>query len=123
MAVVELTREQLCDAVRQLPQRERIELLAEVLSETNAFPHGDEARKLFKRLRGQYEMSPQDERRTSELLAKTNEGTLTAKERRELDALLDEGQERTLQLALAVMFSGKSLRRPSRKTPKRRGAG
>lgn len=123
MAIVELTREQLCGAVRQLPERERIELIAELLSETNGFPQGDEARKLFKRLRGKYRMSPKDERRTSQLLAKGNEGTLTAKERRELDALLDESQERTLQLALAVMFSGKSLRSPSSKTSKRRGAG
>lgn len=115
MVVVELTREQLCDALRQLPERERIQLIAELLSETNGFPQGDEARKLFKRLRGKYRMSPKDEQRTSDLLAKGNEGTLTAKERRELDALLDESQERMLELALAVMFSGKSLRKTSAK--------
>ena len=118
MAVVELTREQVFDAVRQLPERDRIQIIAELLAETNGFPQGDEARKLFKRLRGEYRMEPKDERRMSVLLAKGNEGTLSAKDRRELDTLLDESQERTLQLALAVMFSAGSYRQ---KPAKRRG--
>jgi len=112
MAVVELTREQLSDAVRQLPRREQIGLLVELLAETDGFPKGDDARRLFAQLRPQFCMSSDDEQRMSDLQQKANAGELTTNERSEFDSLLNEAQECSLQLALAVMFSGR-LRQPA----------
>jgi hypothetical protein len=44
----------------------------------------------------------------SELLAKGNNGTLTAEESRELDALVDQFERKTLDMACALTRSGKS---------------
>jgi hypothetical protein len=44
----------------------------------------------------------------SELLAKGNDGTLTAKESRELDALVDQFERKTLDMARQLTPSGKS---------------
>jgi hypothetical protein len=120
MAVVELTREQLIDAVRQLPEGDRIQMIADLLADTRGFPQGDEAAKRFKRLRGKYRLPPRKEQRISALLSKQNQGTLCRKERRELDDLLDESQQRMLQLALAVMFSGRPS--PTKAVGRRGGA-
>lgn len=50
------------------------------------------------------EMMPQKkQRRLSHLLWKNQDGTITAEEEKELDALIDEGQEGTIRKAKAIL--------------------
>lgn len=49
-----------------------------------------------------YRFPPTKQRRMDELLDKGNAGLLTARDRKELDELIEEFEERTLQKALAV---------------------
>jgi len=73
MATVELTFDQVMQAVRALPDRDRRRLLNEVAAKQH--------------------------KRMSELLAKGNAGTLTADESRELDQLVADFERRTAAMA------------------------
>ena len=104
MATVELTLEQLRDALIQLPEPQRRQLLDEI----NRLPSAEEARAAAQRVRGRCRMPANQRKRLSELLAKGNDGTLTAEESRELDALLDQFERKTLDMARELTRSGKS---------------
>jgi hypothetical protein len=95
MATVELTLEQLRDAIIQLPPSQRKKLLEEVERMATA----DEAREAGRRVRGTFRLNAKQRKRMSDLLAKGNEGTLTADESHELNALADEFERRTLEMA------------------------
>lgn len=95
MATVELTFEQLRDAIVQLPKPQRQKLLAEIART----PTADEAREEARRLRGTFRLTARQRERMAELLAKGNEGALTAEESRELDALVDQFEHKTLAMA------------------------
>jgi hypothetical protein len=95
MATVELTLEQLRDAIVQLPKLQRQQLLAEIAN----LPTTAEARAEAQRSRRAFRMSVRQHERMADLLAKGNEGTLTAKESRELDALVDLFEQNTLAMA------------------------
>ncbi len=102
MATVELTLEQLRDAIIQLPDSQRQRLLEDI----ERIPAAEDARRMASELRGTFRMNAHNRARMSELLAKGNEGTLSAAESRELNALVDEFEQRTLQMARAVVRSG-----------------
>lgn len=104
MATVELTLEQLRKAIVQLPKPQRRKLLAEI----ERTPTADEARAGARRLRDTFRMTARQHERMVELLAKGNEGTLTTKESRELDALVDQFEHKTLAMA-------RELTRPDRR--------
>ena len=95
MATVELTLEQLRDAIVQLPKPQRRKLLEEI----KHIPTAEEAREAARRIRGMFRMNTRQRKRMAELLAKGNEGTLTAEESRELDALVDQFERKTLEIA------------------------
>ena len=95
MATVELTLEQLREAIVQLPTLQRRKLLAEI----ERTPTADEARKEARQLRNTFRMTVRQRERMAELLAKGNENTLTAEESRELDALVDQFEHKTLAMA------------------------
>ena len=101
MASVELTVEQIVDAARQLADDDRVRLIAALVEK----PKGDAARHVLEQLRDQFRMEPKRQQRMSALLAKGNEGKLTPQERAELDELVDEFQQRSLDLAQAVAQS------------------
>ena len=98
MATVELTLEQLRDAIVQLPKPQRQKLLAD-LART---PTPDEAREKARRVRSTFRMPARQRARMTTLLAKGNEGTLTTEESRELDALVDQFEDRTLAMAREI---------------------
>src|SRR5215813_78346 len=104
MATVELTLEQLRDALLQLSASQRQQLLADI----QRLPATEEARAAAQRVRGTFRMPARQRKRMSELLAKGNNGTLTAEESRELDALVDQFERKTLDMACALTRSGKS---------------
>lgn len=104
MATVELTLEQLRDAIIQLPEPQRQQLLEDI----KRLPATEEARAAAQRVRGTFRMPARQRKRMSELLAKGNNGTLTAEESRELDALVDQFERKTLDMACALTRSGKS---------------
>jgi hypothetical protein len=97
--------EQIVDTVRKLPKKDRQYVLSRILTAASDTPKGQQALQRFRRLRNQFRLKPEQERSLSDLLARANEGTLGDQEQRELDALLHESQERTLELALAVLGS------------------
>ena len=103
MATVELTLEQLRDAIIQLPEPQRRKLLEEI----KRLPSAGEAREAAQRIRSTFRMPARQRKRLSELLAKGNEGTLTTKESRELDALVEEFECKTLDMARELTRSGK----------------
>lgn len=98
MAVVDLTYEQILKAARQLPERQRKELVKSLEASTLA----EQARTALRRLRGAYRMGPKKRKHMSVLLQKGNAGTLTADEKAELNCLVDEFQDKSLALARAV---------------------
>ena len=104
MATVELTLEQLRDAIIQLPEPQRRQLLEDI----KRLPAAEEARAAAQRVRGTFRMPARQRKRMSALLAKGNSGTLTAEESRELDALVDQFERKTLDMACALTRSGKS---------------
>ena len=104
MATVELTLEQLRDAIIQLPEPQRRQLLEDL----QRLPAPEEARAAAQRVRGTFRMPARQRKRMSELLAKGNNGPLTAEESRELDALVDQFERKTLDMACALTRSGKS---------------
>lgn len=103
---VELNAGQIVDAFRQLPAKDRQYVIDQLLSDIGNVPRGEKAIERFDELRDSFRMDSKKERRLSTLLAKSNEGPLAKREQQELDTLLDESQERTLQLTLAVITSG-----------------
>ena len=105
MAIVELTLEQLRDAIIQLPEPQRRKLLEDI----QRLPTTEEARAAAQRVRGTFRMLARQRKRMSALLAKGNNSTLTAEESRELDALVDQFEQKTLDMACALTRSGKSL--------------
>jgi hypothetical protein len=104
MATVELTIEQLRDAILQLPELQRRQLLEDI----KRLPAAEEARTAAQRVRGTFRMPARQRKRMSALLAKGNNGTLTAEESRELDALVDQFERKTLDMAYELTRSGKS---------------
>jgi hypothetical protein len=102
MATVELTLEQLRDAIIQLPALQRRKLLENI----QHLPATEEARAAAQRVRGTFRMPTRQRKRISELLAKGNNGTLTAEESRELDSLVDQFERKTLGMACALTRSG-----------------
>ena len=105
MATVELTLEQLRDALIQLPEPQRRQLLDDI----NRLPSAEEARAAAQRVRGRFRLPANQRKRLSELLAKGNDGTLTAEESRELDALVDQFEQKTLAMTQALIHSGTSV--------------
>lgn len=95
MATVELTLEQIRDAIVQLPRLQRQKLLAEI----ERIPTADEARMRAREVRASFRLSTRQRERMAELLAKGNEGVLTTEENRELDALVDQFEHKTLAMA------------------------
>ena len=104
MATVELTLEQLRDAIIQLPEPQRRKLLEDI----QRLPTTEEARAAAQRVRGTFRMPARQRKRMSALLAKGNHGTLTAEASRELDALVDQFEQKTLDMTCALTRSGKS---------------
>ena len=104
MATVELTLEQWRDAIIQLPEPQRRQLLEDL----QRLPATEEARAAAQRVRGMFRMPARRRKRMSALLAKGNNSTLTAEESRELDALVDQFERKTLDMACALTRSGKS---------------
>ncbi len=104
MATVELTLEQLRDAIIQLPEPQRRKLLEDI----KRLPTTEEARAAAQRVRGMFRMPARQRKRLSALLAKGNNGTLTAEESRELDTLVDQFERKTLDMACELTRSGKS---------------
>lgn len=104
MATVELTFEQLRDALLQLPESQRRQLLEAI----NRLPVAEEARVVAPRIRGTFRMPARQRKRLSALLAKGNDGTLTGEESRELDALVDQFERKTLDMARALSHAEKS---------------
>ncbi len=98
MATIELTLEQIVDAAQQLKDGERLHLISELVNRNRR----KEATKAVEELRPQYEMPRKTQRRMSVLLTRSNEGVITAAERSELATLVDEYQQRSLELAQAV---------------------
>lgn len=98
MATVELTFEQIVDAARQLPDEDRLHLIEKLVQHSC----GDRTRAALEALRPQFEMPQPAQRRMSALLAKSNAGAITAKEQEELAGLIDDFQQRSLELAEAV---------------------
>ena len=94
MAITKLTYDQVLAAARRLPAAERHQLVTAL---------AEPARAAAQRLRQQYRMGDQRRARLSELLQKGNAGTLTAAERAEAARLVDEFEQRTLDLAQALV--------------------
>ena len=103
MATVELTVEQLREAIIQLPEPQRQQLLDDI----QRMPGADAARRAARDVRGTFRMDAKVRARMSELLEKGNEGKLTTAESKELNSLADQFEERTLQMARALARSGK----------------
>jgi hypothetical protein len=99
MATVELTLEQLREAIVQLPKPQRRKLLAEI----EHTPTADEARESARRLRSTFRLTARQRERMAELLAKGNEDALTAEESRELDVLVDQFEYKTLAMTRALI--------------------
>jgi hypothetical protein len=95
MATVELSVEQLREALIQLPEPERRKLLEDLAH----LPAAAQARALARQAHGAFRMTARQRKRMSELLAKGNAGTLTAEESREIDTLVDQFERKTLAMA------------------------
>ncbi|MGE0822551.1 MAG: hypothetical protein AB7G75_32095 [Candidatus Binatia bacterium] len=98
MATVDLTLKQLREAIVQLPKSQRQKLLADIART----PTPDEAREKARRVRSTFRMPARQRERLATLLAKGNAGTLTTEENRELDALVDQFEDKTLAMAREI---------------------
>jgi len=98
MATVDLSLEQLLDAIRQLPASERMRLRTAI----DRIPPAEEARQRVRNVYGTYRMPSKQRKRMSTLLGKGNAGTLTAGESRELDRLIEGFENRTLAMGEAM---------------------
>ena len=104
MAAVELSLAQLRDALLQLPEPQRRQLLEDL----QRLPTSEEVREAARRMGGTFRRPARQRKRMSALLAKSNDGTLTAEESQELDALVDQFEQQTLDMARALSHAGKS---------------
>jgi hypothetical protein len=102
MATIELTLEQIRNAILQLPDGQRRELLQDI----GRLPSADEARSAARRVRRTFRMKPKQRKRMSELIAKSSDGTLSIEESRELDELVGEFERKTLEMAQSLARSG-----------------
>jgi hypothetical protein len=102
MPAVELTLEQLVDAVRQLPAPAR-EALLDAVAE---LPTAAQTRATAQRVRRAYRLSRTQRARLAELLHKGNLAELTAPESRELDELVDQFEVNTLRMARDLARQG-----------------
>ena len=107
VASIDLTPEQILDAARQLPEQERKRLVLAL----ERLPTREKARAMARKLRDGYRLPTKQRERLGELLAKGNEGALSAGESAELDALVEAFEKRTHELALAIS-RGKRLTSP-----------
>jgi len=98
MATVERTLDQLRDAILQLPIPQRQQLLEDL----QHLPSAAEARATARRIRDTFRMPTRQRKRLTDLLAKGNDGTLTAEESQELDTLVDQFERQTLAMASAL---------------------
>lgn len=73
-----------------------------VIAELQQAPSPAEVQKAFRRLRGKHRMPVAKQARMSKLLAKANERSLSVEESQELDRLVREYEERTLELVREV---------------------
>jgi hypothetical protein len=103
LASVELTLEQIVDAVRQLPEAQRKELLRVLES----LPTPAQARATARQIRESWRLRPKDRKRLTALLAKGNAGTLTAAESQELDRLVEQFEQNTLDMARTLAAGAK----------------
>ncbi|MDA1052083.1 MAG: hypothetical protein O3C40_16580 [Planctomycetota bacterium] len=115
MATIQLTLEQIVDAAQQLPDEDRVHLISALVQHSR----GKKAREALEELRPRFGMPQPAQRRMSALLAKSNGGTITAKERAELATLIGDFQQRSLELAEAV--SDRVSNASGRQSPSRRG--
>ncbi|MDA1018337.1 MAG: hypothetical protein O3A00_28265 [Planctomycetota bacterium] len=97
-----------------MPDEDRLQLITELVRHCR----GKKAREALEELRPRFEMPQQAQQRMSALLAKSNVGTITAKERAELATLIDDFQQRSLEMAEAVSDRVTSASR--RQSPSRR---
>ncbi len=104
MASVELSVEQLRDAIIQLPDQQRRKLLQDLEHISTA----EAARAAARQIRGTFRMNARQRKRMAALLGKGNEGTLTAEESRELGVLVDQFERKTLEMALALVRPNRS---------------
>ena len=95
MSTIQLTFEQVAEAVRQLPERDRRRLLSEIRPR----PDPDTLRATANQLRKKYQAKPPQRKRMSALLAKGSAGTLSVQESRELDQLVQDFERRNVALA------------------------
>jgi hypothetical protein len=106
--VAALSVKQVIHAARQLSQAERRVVIAEL----QKAPSRADVQKAFRRLRGKHRMPAPKQARMSKLLAKANERSLSVEESEELDRLVQEYEERTLELVqevrMAVTPSGRN---------------
>ena len=93
-----LNVKQVIHAARQLSQAERRMVIADL----QKAPSREEVQKPFRRLRGKHRMPGAKQTRMSKLLAKANEGSISVEESQELDRLVQEYEERTLELVQEV---------------------
>jgi hypothetical protein len=93
-----LTYEEVLRAARQLPPVQRT-ALGEALE---CRPSQEEILKLVRRLRPKFRLDPTKRRRMDRLVEKRSDGTLTAKEKAELNYLVDEVDENNLRMAKAI---------------------
>ncbi len=107
MPAVELTLEQILDAVRQLPAPERKALLEAMAK----LPTPEECRAAARQARKAHRMSRSQQQRLSELLQKGNVGTLTGSESRELEGLVAKFEEGTLRMARDLAREASTPRR------------
>lgn len=105
-ALVELSEEQLFDAIALLPPTKRSRLLKRLAQ----LPSAEESLEVADTVRPKFRASETQRVRLTDLLDKQREGELTTKERRELAALVDDFERRALGMAQAVIRSGTKKR-------------
>ncbi len=95
MPTIQLTFEQVAEAVRQLPEGDRRRLLSEI----GPRPDPETLRAAANQLRKKYQAKPPQRKRLSALLAKGGAGTLSIQESGELDQLVEDFERRNVALA------------------------
>ena len=93
-----LTVKQVIHAARQLSDAERQKLITEL----QIAPSRQQVEKAFRRLGPEHRMPGPKQRRMSRLLSKANQEPLSSQESDELDRLIEEYEERTLELVQQV---------------------
>jgi hypothetical protein len=96
--IAKLTYEEVLRAARQLPPVQRTALMQAL----ECRPSREEIQKVARRLRPKFRLDATKRRRMDRLVEKRSEGTLTAKEKAELNYLVDEVDENTLRMAKAI---------------------